>query len=91
MSREYKLILCTKYYYIREFVLVIINATLFLSSVGYEVFLLVSVILQAGCNEIESNIVNCRMCLVARRVRKKKGESKNINEKIVETDMDVWY
>ena len=24
----------------------------------------------AGCNEIESNIVNCRLCLVASEVRK---------------------
>ena len=31
IKRDEKLILCTKYYYIRVFVLVIINATLFLS------------------------------------------------------------
>ena len=36
---------------------------------------LISVILQAGCNEIKSNIVNWRMCLMARRV-KKEGEIK---------------
>ena len=32
--------------------------------------------LRVGCNEIESNIVNCRMCLVATRVREE-GENKN--------------
>ena len=42
----------------------------------YEIFL-ISVILRAGCNEIEANIVNCRMCLVARR-EAEKGENKNI-------------
>ena len=55
----------------------------------YEVFF-ISVILRADCNEIESNIVNYRMCLVARRVRKE-GEKKSKNERIVETDMDTWY
>ena len=33
--------------------------------VEYEVFL-ISEILRAGCNEIESNIANCRMFLVVR-------------------------
>ena len=46
--------------------------------------------LPTGCNEIVSNIVNCRMCFVARRVRKKVN-IKTKNEKIVETDMDIWY
>ena len=38
---------------------------------------LISVILQVGCYEVESNIVSSRMCLLARRIRKK-GENKNI-------------
>ena len=54
----------------------------------YEVFF-ISVILQGGCNEIESKIVNCIMILVARRVGKRRWEQKNV--KIVETDMDIWH
>ena len=39
--------------------------------VDYEVFF-ISVILQTVCNEIVWNIVNCRMCFVVRRVRKRR-------------------
>ena len=45
-----------------------------------------SVIVLTSWNEIESNIVNCRMSLVVRRVWKK-VKIKTQNEKIVETDM----
>ena len=55
----------------RAFDLVIINATFFLLSWTMKYFR-ISVILRAGCNEIESNIVNCRMCLVARKIRKRR-------------------
>ena len=65
------------YYYIIAFVFVIINVTLFLSLWTIISIFLISVISQAGCYEIESNIVNSGMCLVARRIRKK-GENKNI-------------
>ena len=34
------------------------------------------VLLRAGCNEIESNIVNCRMWIVAGKV-KKQGKNEN--------------
>ena len=45
--------------------------------VNYEVFLF-SVILRAGCNEIEPNIVNCGMCYVREENEKKKeGENKS--------------
>ena len=73
--REEKLILCI-YHIFRAFVLIIINVTLFLSSWTIKCFFLISVILYAGCNEIKSNIVNSRICLVAKRV-KKEGENKN--------------
>ena len=46
--------------------------------------------LRAGCNEIVSNIVNCRMCFVEKS-KKKNVTIKTQNEKIVETDMDIWY
>ena len=68
--------------------LVMIIVTPFFFVVYYEVFF-ISVILQRGCNEIESRIVNCIMILVARRVGKRRWEQKNV--KIVETDMDIWH
>ena len=54
----------------------------------YEVFL-ISKILPAGCNEIESNIVNCRMYHGKKRM-KKKVETKTQNEKRVEKDRDIY-
>ena len=51
---------------------------------------LISVKIGAGCNGIESNIVNCRMSCGEKR-RKKKVKIKTQNEKIVETDRDIWY
>ena len=79
IRRERKLILCTKYYYIRLFGLVLINATLFLSSWTMKYFF-VSMILRAGSNEIESNIVNCRIWLVVRRVRKRRWKKNTKRE-----------
>ena len=70
MRKEGKRILCTKYYYIRASVLVIISVTLFLSSWTMK-YLFISVILRAGSHEIKSKIVNCRMCLVAKGVRRR--------------------
>ena len=58
--REEKLILCTKYYFIRAFILVIINAKLFLLLWTINVFF-ISVILWAVCNKIKTNMVNCRI------------------------------
>ena len=54
----------------------------------YEVFL-ISKILPAGCNEIESNIVNCRM-YHGKNKMKKKVETKTQNEKRVEKDRDIY-
>ena len=74
--------------------MVTISTTVFISSwtiKGFFLFFFISVILQAGCNEIESNIVNCRMCLVVRGIRKKKVKIRTQIENIVETDIDVWY
>ena len=51
-------------------------------------FFYISVILPAACNEIESNVAHCRVCLVARRVKKKKVKITQ-NENILETDADV--
>ena len=53
-------------------------------------YFLTSVILRAGCTEIESNIVNCRMSR-GEKSKKKKVKIRTQNEKIVETDMHVWY
>ena len=47
--------------------------------------------LRAGCDKIGSSTVNCRMCLVARRELKKRVKIKRQNEKIVETDRDIWH
>ena len=46
--------------------------------------------LRAGCNEIVSNIVNCRM-FCGEKNKKKNVKIKTQNEKIVETYMDIWY
>ena len=54
----------------RAFDLIIIKAKLFVSSLTMNDFF-ISVLLRASY-EIESNIVNCRMCLVAKRVRRAK-------------------
>ena len=43
----------------------------FVFILDYEVFLTPK-ILRAGCNEIESNIANCRMYLVVRRELKRR-------------------
>ena len=75
IRREEKSHTLYQIYYIRVFILIMIKTFSF--AIGYEV-LFISVVLQASSNEIESNIVICRMCLVARRVRKK---SKNKNTK----------
>ena len=64
IKREENRILSTKYYYIRAFDLVTINRDTFSFVVEYAVFFFISGILRAGCNEIESNIVNCRTCLM---------------------------
>ena len=66
-----------------------IRVKLFLSSWKMK-FILFSVTLQAGCNEIKSNIANCKMS------RGEKNKKRNVkirtqNEKMVETDMDVYY
>ena len=87
IRREEKLIPCSKYYYIRAFGLAIINVTLFLSLWTMKHFL--SVILQSGCNEIESNIVNCRMSHGERSMDNVKIKTQN--GKIVETDTNIWY
>ena len=71
---------------IRAFSLLIINATLFVSSWTIKDSF-ISVVSRAGCYKIESNIVNCRMYLVA----KKKVKIKIQNEKLLEADMDIWY
>ena len=55
----------------------------------YEVFL-ISIKLHPGRNEIESNIVNCRMSRGKKRM-KKKVKIKTQNEKILETDKDIWH
>ena len=55
----------------------------------HEVFL-ISVKLQAGFNEIESNTVNYRMSHGEKRM-KKKVKIKTQNEKIVETIRDIWH
>ena len=65
--------------YIRVFVLVIINSTSFGSSWTVKGFL-ISLILWAGCNEIESNIVNCRMSYDEKN-KKKKVKIRTQNEK----------
>ena len=54
----------------------------------YEAFF-ISVILQAGCNETESNIVNCRMSPGERTMNNVKIKTQN--GKIVETDTNIWY
>ena len=59
-------------------------------AVDYEVFL-ISVILRAGCNEIKSNIVNCRMWLVDEKRKKKKVKIETQNERIVEIERDIWH
>ena len=46
-----------------------------------------SMILRAGCNEIESNIVNCRMSH-GEMSEKKKVKIRTQNEEIVETDIE---
>ena len=55
----------------------------------HEVFL-ISVKLQAGFNDIESNTVNYRMSHGEKRM-KKKVKIKTQNEKIVETIRDIWH
>ena len=45
--------------------------------------------LRAVHNEVTRKTVNCRMCFVVRRVRKRSWKQKH-NKKIVETDMDIW-
>ena len=59
-------------------------------AVDYEVFL-ISVILRAGCNEIKSNIVNCRMWLVDEKRKKKKVKIETQNERTVEIERDIWH
>ena len=56
----------------------------------YEVFF-ISVMLQAGYNEIVSNIVDCGMCFSGEKSKKKNVKIKTKNEKIVETGMSIWY
>ena len=56
----------------------------------YEVFF-ISVMLQAGYNEIVSNIVDCGMCFSGEKSKKKNVKIKTNNEKIVETGMSIWY
>ena len=56
----------------------------------YEVFF-ISLMLQAGYNEIVSNIVYCRMCFSGEKSKKKNVKIKTKNEKIVETGMSIWY
>ena len=91
IKREGNLIHCTKYYYIRVFVSVIISAKLLLSSWSMKC-VFISVILWAGCNEIKSN-KHYKMWNVSRgeKSKKKKMKIRTQNEKIVETAIDVWY
>ena len=41
-----------------------------------------------GCNEVDYNFVNCRMCLGTIKVTKK-GEIKEKMEKMVHTDIEI--
>ena len=52
----------------------------------YEIVIFISVMLHAGCNEIGSNIGK------RREEWEKEGENKikTQNEKLVETDRDIW-
>ena len=72
----------------RAFDLIVIKAKLFVSSLTMNDFF-ISVLLRASY-EIESNIVNCRMCLVAKKSKKSKEKIKTQNKKILETDMNKW-
>ena len=76
IKREEKFILCTKYYYIRVFVLVIINGTLFY--------------LRDNTGRLKSNqIKHCKLWNVSRgeKSKKRKVQIGTQNEKIVETDV----
>ena len=90
IKREGNLIHCTKYYYIRVFVSLIISAKLLLSSWTMKC-VFIFVILWAGCNEIKSN--KHKLWNVSRggKSKKKKVKIRTQNEKIVETAIDVWY
>ena len=43
----------------------------------------------AGCNEFESNKVNCRMCLVQRENKTRKVKKTNRRKKMVEADTEI--
>ena len=49
----------------------------------------ISVILQAGCNGIESNIANCRMSRGEKSMKKVKIKTQN--EKTIEANMYIWH
>ena len=72
--------------------MVIVNATLFLSSCAMKYFYLRNV--TDSFNEIETNIVNCRMFLLvslSEKSSEKKLKIKTQNENIVEKNIDRWY
>ena len=52
--------------------------------------LFISMMIRAVYNEIESIIPNCSMSRDEKSM-KKKVKIKTQNEKIVETDMDIWH
>ena len=63
---------------------------LFLSSWNMKCFF-ISVIFRADCNEIESNIVKSKNVSHLQKSKRKKEIIRTQSEKIVETDMDLWY